>query len=83
MRDLAAVGALLPAGLDPDDPLVRQAKVFEAGDPLPPGARGFDLAHPERGIFRIEGAAPRVPPGSVVLTDVSARRELWQRLAGE
>jgi hypothetical protein len=83
MRDLAALGALLPAGLDPDDPLVQQAKVFDPGDPLPPGARGFDLAHPERGVFPIEGDAPRVPPGAVVLTDVSARREVWARLAGD
>lgn len=82
MRDLAAVGDLLPAGLDPDDPRVCQAKVFDPGDPLPPGARGFDLAHPEHGVFGIDTVAPRVPPGAVILTDVSACRAIWSRVTG-
>ncbi|MCS6801811.1 MAG: hypothetical protein RMM58_01590 [Chloroflexota bacterium] len=82
MRDLAAVSALLPAGLDPSDPLVQQAKVFDPGDPLPPGARGLDLAHPERGVFVIDTVAPRVPPGSVILTDVSCCRAVWARATG-
>ncbi|GIW05935.1 MAG: hypothetical protein KatS3mg060_0740 [Dehalococcoidia bacterium] len=83
MRDFAAVGKLLPAGFDPNDPVVQQAKVFDPGDPLPPGAQGIDLVHLERGVFRIDTGVPRVPPGSVVLTDVSARREIWRRVTGE
>lgn len=83
MRDLAAAGDLLPAGFDPDDPAVRQAKLFEPGDPLPPGALALDLADLGRGPFPVEGAAPRAPAGALILTDVSACAEVWRRLTGE
>ncbi|GIW10365.1 MAG: hypothetical protein K6U89_09505 [Chloroflexi bacterium] len=81
MKHLAEVAFLLPADVDPAEEAVQLAIVFEEGDPLPPGAEGLDLCQLERGPFPIEGVAPRAPAGAVLLTSVSARATLWQRLA--
>lgn len=82
MRDLSTVPDALPPGeYDPD--IVRQAKVFEPGDPLPNGALAFDLLHRERGVFQITDTVPRVAAGSLVIAPVAMRTALWEAITGQ